>query len=107
MILYLAKVLNDSLNKSEIDKLLGSIADASINSLENFLKSKINEQDASKIVKPFRVIQSLRSSGSAHIKGKNFFKNISKADLEKLSNIKKFLVILENIIDSLERLSTI
>lgn len=107
MILYLAKVLNDSLNKSELDKILGSKEDASINSLENFIKSKINEQDAIDIVKPFRIIQSLRSSGSAHIKGKGYFKNISKADLEKLSNIKRFIVILENITDSLERLALI
>lgn len=87
MILYLAKVLNDSLNKSEIDRLLGSKAEASINSLESYLKSKINEQDAIDIVKPFRIIQSLRSSTSAHLKGKQYLKNISKADLEKLSNI--------------------
>ncbi len=107
MILYLAKVLNDSLNKSGIDKLLGSKTDASINSLESYLKSHISEQDAIDIVKPFRIIQSLRSSGSAHLKGKLYLKNISKADLEKLSNVKKFIVILENIIDSLERISVI
>ncbi|MFW9989329.1 MAG: hypothetical protein ACFFC3_11790 [Candidatus Odinarchaeota archaeon] len=70
MILYLAKVLNNSSNKSEIDKLLGAKESGSVNSLENFIKSKIDEKEAINIVKSFRIVQSLRSSGSAHIKGK-------------------------------------
>ena len=107
MVLFLAKVLNDSINKSELDKLLGNKEDASINSLESFITSRINEKEANDIIKPFRVTQSLRSSGSAHVKGEGYLKNISKADLEKLSNIKRFIVILENITDSIERLATI
>jgi len=107
MVLFLAKVLNDSINKSELDKLLGNKENASINSLESFIKSRIDEQEALEIIKSFRMVQSLRSSGSAHAKGKGYLKNISKADLEKLSNIQRFKVILENIIDSLERLPII
>lgn len=103
MILNLAKVLNEPLNKLSLDNSV----DTSINALENFLNSKIDSQEVSDIIKPFKIVQSLRSSGAAHLKGKNYLKNISRAGLNELSNQNKFTVLLKDVTQSLEKLAKI
>jgi hypothetical protein len=99
----LAKIVNDSLNQ----RSLSGTSDKPINALETFLVSKVGSITVKELVKPFRIIQDLRSSGVAHRKGENYSKNINKHGLNGLSNQKKFVLILQKLTDVLEKLALI
>lgn len=97
----IAKVVVDSLVKDNLDKN----ANASIKALSNFLHTKIEEHEVEDIVLPFKMIQGLRSTGSAHLKGKNYSKIISDHELDALTNSEKFKKIVLMITQSLNSIS--
>ncbi|MDD2382667.1 MAG: hypothetical protein PHN18_00605 [Sulfurospirillaceae bacterium] len=92
LVLALTKILLDSLNEKELNKLIKSsnISDikGSINRLEKVLEDNQIVDDENSIVF-LRNVQNLRSSSSAHRKGKNYQK-IAKEfgiDNKSLSNV--------------------
>jgi hypothetical protein len=97
---YLAKILVDSLNKGHLEEQQSG----SIEAFQNFLSANFGSQPALEISKSFRMIQELRSSGSAHRKGKKFEKCIRKYGLDNLSIQKRFEVVLDGITGALEML---
>jgi hypothetical protein len=99
----LAKILNDSLNH----RSLNSSAEGSINALENFLTPKVGGEEAHQLVEPFRMIQNLRSSGTAHRKGENYSQYVARYGLGGFSNQKKFIALLVKVGSSLEKLAII
>ncbi|MFC1903528.1 hypothetical protein ACFLW9_01435 [Chloroflexota bacterium] len=99
----LAKVLNDSLNKDDLDRN----AEGSIKALENFLASRIDENRARDIVEPFRMIQNIRSSGVAHRKGSKYSEYIARYGLSGFTNQRKFLAFLIKVTESLKKLALV
>lgn len=94
LVLALTKILLDSLNEKELNKLIKSsnINDikGSINRLENVLEDNqiIVDKDA---ITFLRNLQNLRSSSSAHRKGKNYQKiaKLFEIDNKSLSSVFK------------------
>jgi hypothetical protein len=72
--MYLTKVLVDSLNEAEIAKhIAGTPNQKGIDKMAEYLKcEKVSDYDQH--VEFLRDLQSLRSSGAAHRKGKNYEK---------------------------------
>ena len=91
-ILYLAKLLPDSIDKGQLLKRVsaerkGLKEPGSIEILEVFLKHESLPDD---IINHLRRVQDLRSSGVAHRKGRRYTKNVSKYGLDKTSG-KEFI----------------
>lgn len=104
----LAKILPDSINVSELKKLIKTSEkiQGSINLLVKVLVSyfKIEEIEAEKLIRPLREIQSLRSSGVAHRKGKEYEKIVKRLGLNEESYIDFFRRILEDVVVMFEEL---
>ncbi len=107
-ILNLAKILPDSLNQKELKKLSSKEYDGSISYLEDSLVNSfgISNQDSENTVKPLRIIQDLRSSGTAHRKSKDFGKKLTRMGIDKKSKIDFFYELLQDLINMLDTLST-
>ena len=97
----LAKVTVDSINVPILSRESGQKIDrnaikGSIDLLEAYLiKIGVKDSERAQILFPFHAIQSIRSTGSAHRKGSNFEKTLTKLQLDNLSNhnkIKKLVV---------------
>jgi len=89
-LVFLAKLLPDSINKSELGIRLAwnprtSDENNRISFLEKFLEElfKIDSKSTEQIVRPIRVVQSLRSASAAHKKSKRLRKLLKKLGLEK------------------------
>lgn len=80
-ILWLAKLLVDSLNEAELVKGFSENKEKrGIDKFESFLKSKQCEH-TEEIVQFLRDLQQLRSTGTAHRKGRNYQKVIDRLGL--------------------------
>lgn len=80
-ILWLAKLLVDSLNEAELVKgFPGNKEKRGIDKFESFLKSKQCDH-VEDIVQFFRNLQKIRSTGTAHRKGRNYQEVIEQLDL--------------------------
>jgi hypothetical protein len=110
-VLYLAKILIDSISKGEIDRRISSHSDSkSIESLRSFLTEITDCQgaDVTRIIDNFSMIQGIRSSGAAHSKGTKFGTKLEKYGLAKLpNNVKRFEEILNGAREALAILSSI
>jgi hypothetical protein len=110
-ILYLAKILIDSMNKSEMDKRISkSSQSGSIESLGFFLSeiTECQDTDISIIIDTFSMIQTIRSTGAAHSKGSKFEGKMIKYGLTELpNNMKRFEEILNRAREALIILSSI
>lgn len=104
LIIYLSKIMIDSLNNEFIKNQLKNEKakkEGSISKLENwFLESGLD--DYKEYIKILRDIQNLRSSGSAHRKGSNYDKIVKKLDIIKKGYILSFSEILEKTIEFLD-----
>jgi len=110
LVLFLAKLTNDSVNVEFLKKVTGKSIDevkikGSIDLLFKFLEDfKVDVEKISIIVKPFKMLQQIRSSGSAHRRGRNFSRVLRKYNLLNLSNQNKFKKIVKDLNNSLEML---
>lgn len=110
-ILALAKILPDSINNSELEKLFktSEAKKGSINTLEKALIShfKVEETKAKELLQPLRDIQDLRSSGVAHRKGSRYKKVAESLALHKESYKNFFRKILEDVVGMLKQLQKV
>lgn len=104
VVISLSKIILESLNVSQMKRSINfDENDKSITILEKYLRQK-HKFESVEMFKFLRSLQELRSSGSAHSKGKNYkkaYKGFDKGDLSKtFENILiesiKFLNTLEN-----------
>lgn len=110
LILILTKIVNDSINKKLLKKLVKSDEKGSINLLTALLKginTKLNLINEQKINRGFYILQSMRSSGVAHRKGKKYNETLKKYSLEQLNYSRKFEKILNEVINSLNAILTL
>lgn len=110
LILGLAKILIDSLNEKELNKLIpkdsrGTIK-GSISRLETALIA-VGEENADKHIEFLRRLQNLRSSGSAHRKGNNYRKIANDFGIDNQSLRTVFAGILEQALAFIDFLTTI
>lgn len=105
----LAKVLPDSINVSELKKLIGISVTGSIKILEKTLISyfSVEKTQANEILQPLRFIQSLRSSGVAHRKGDKYEEIAQSLGLSEESYINFFRRLLENVVSVLKKLQEV
>lgn len=105
-IMYLTKFFVDSLNEEGIEKRIAIAENAKgIDKLEEFLKS-IDLPDYKTHIKLFRDLQSLRSTGSAHRKGRNYEKTAQKLGLNEKDKRVVFMELLDRAISFLEAMRT-
>lgn len=105
LILALAKILVDSLNEQELNKLIPVSERADIKgSISRLEKTLIGQgrQGHGEHIKFLRNLQNLRSSGTAHRKGSNYQKIASEFDLESRSLRNVFQGILGRAVAFLE-----
>jgi hypothetical protein len=104
-ILYLVKLVIDSLNESKLAETGGALDDRKgIQKFESFLKAN-NYSNVDKDVAALRALQNLRSSGVAHAKGKNFDKIQRSVGLDQRSPRTVFRDLLNGINQMLSDLS--
>ena len=107
----LAKILPDSINNSELKRLIenSEAVQGSIDLLEKALIShfKVEETKAKELLQPLRDIQSLRSSSVAHRKGKEYERVAKRLGLHEESYINFFRKILEDVVGMLKQLQKV
>jgi hypothetical protein len=102
-----AKLFVDALDESLIVRLGGDREQkGSINRLKSWLGTMgLAESAVGTIVSPLRDIQSLRSSGSAHLKGKNYARALHTAGVTHMPNSARVAHLLAALVTSLTALS--
>jgi hypothetical protein len=106
-VMYLTKILIDSLNEAEITKQIGSASGAKgISKLEEYLKKK-KVPDFEKHIQFLRDLQSLRSTGAAHRKGENYDKIARKLGLGREDRRAVFARFLTKAIELLDAVGKI
>jgi len=87
-VLYLAKILSDSINVKELRKLCTEPEEEKIKSLERALADhfSIDEDEAKELVEPLWLMQRMRSSASAHRRSKDFQKTARRLGLADSTN---------------------
>lgn len=83
-LLYLVKLMVDSLNEQELARVCGGALadDKSINKLSRYLASQ-KYTNVNRDIQLLRILQELRSSGAVHRKGNNFDKIRDKVGLNR------------------------
>ena len=106
-ILTLAKVLIDALNENEIEKNISPSPDTrrGITKFSVFLEEK-NFVDYQEGLTLLRDIQSIRSSGVAHLKGSNYSKLVRNLQLSEKELQRVFCDLLDQSAKFLEKLSS-
>ena len=113
LVIALAKIATDSLNVSLLSAATGKKIDpkseikGSIDLLGVYLeKMQLDESEREQVLRAFRAVQTIRSSGAAHSKKpKEFAKVLKKFDLENLPNSNKFRKLIVDITQSLRCLT--
>lgn len=104
-LLYLVKLLIDSLNEAELAKIGGADAgDKGITKFEKFLKAK-NYVHVDRDISILRTLQNLRSTGAAHAKGKSFDKVQRTVGLDQKSPKLVFRNLLDQVNQMLSDIS--
>ena len=115
-ILGFAKVTTDSFNENLLSEITGKkIGDlnsknSKINGLsglffEFLLQQLVDEKIVERIIEPFNIIQSIRSTSVAHRKSKDLDKTLEKYNLKQLSHEDKMKVIVLKLIASFKILN--
>jgi hypothetical protein len=105
-IMYLAKLIVDSLNEAEIGKRIPSVPDQKgIAKLEVFLKARLS--DPALHIEFLRDLQSLRSTGSAHLKSATYEKIARKLGLYERDPRRVFEELLDKAIGMLYALNSV
>lgn len=110
----LSKFTSDALNVTLLKKVTGLSIDrdgpikGSIDLLEKFLEQKETPHDVKeRIIVGFRVVQRLRSAGTAHRKDDEFDRLLMKYNLSNLSHYDKVKEIIKGVIQSLKLLLSV
>ncbi len=91
LILLLAKGVIDYLNVKALRRL-PSVTDVraqSIKCLETWVSSSGGDSDT--LIRPLRVLQGLRSTGPAHLRGKDWYATLTRAGLDALRPDEQFV----------------
>ena len=101
-VITLTKLLVDSLNESELKKRVGDLdAEAKgLRKLAAFLK-ETGFSDVEWAIEFLKNLQNLRSTGSAHRKGKNYEKIVGKLGIQLAKKGEAFEVLLRTAVDVL------
>jgi hypothetical protein len=85
-VLFLVKLVIDSMNEAELAKVCGGALrdEKGISKFERYLKAQ-NYPNAGRDIDALRILQRLRSSGAAHAKGENFDKIQASVGLDRNS----------------------
>ncbi|WP_371558465.1 hypothetical protein OG416_35650 (plasmid) [Streptomyces longwoodensis] len=105
LILLLAKGVIDYLDVKALRHLPG-VTDSkaqSINCLEAWVSSSGGDSDA--LIRPLRVLQGLRSTGPAHLRGKDWHATLTRAGLDALRPDEQFVQVLTLTGDALSALA--
>ena len=99
----LAKLVVDSINIPEITKTLKleKPPEGGLNRLELFLVSA-GFTDAKQQIEPLRVIQGLRSTGAAHVKGEQYTGAMKRGGLEGLSLVDASMKVFQGAVNFLQ-----
>jgi hypothetical protein len=99
----LAKLLNDFLFEEKIKAALRvqPANPGGLNLLQQFL-TEAGHPDADKRIKPLRLIQELRSKGSAHRKSKDYWNSLKQAGLDRLPLIQTSMKVFAGAVTFLE-----
>jgi len=104
-LLFLVKLVIDSLNEAELTKACGTLPnEQGIGKFERYLKAQ-NYTNVDRDIGALRVLQALRSSGVAHAKGKNFDKIQKSVGLDRSSPRDVFRSLLSGVNQMLSDLS--
>ncbi|BDB63437.1 hypothetical protein [Rhodococcus sp. RDE2] len=101
-IIALAIGLVEALDVKVLRKVAGT-DDQSLNCLQKIVED--SNGNASDLVGPLRLLQGLRSTGAAHMKGSNFEATLVRAGLDSISPDKQFEQIVERVTDALHGLT--
>lgn len=114
--LALAKITTDALNVSLLKKQTGKKIDPTgeirnkIDMFEEFLKQTGAEMNTlTRVSEVFRMVQTIRSTGPAHPKKKNFMKGLERygiSDLTNYNRIRKMILDLAQVLNSILSLLT-
>ncbi|MCF2434317.1 hypothetical protein LV779_02760 [Streptomyces thinghirensis] len=105
LILLLAKGVIDYLNVKALRRL-PSVTDVkaqSISCLETWVSSSGGDSDA--LIRPLRILQGLRSTGPAHLRGKGWHATLTRAGLDALRPDEQFVQVLTLTGDALSALA--
>jgi hypothetical protein len=105
LILLLAKGIIDYLDVKALRRLPG-VTDSkaqSINCLEAWVSSSGADSDT--LIRPLRVLQGLRSTGPAHLRGKDWHATLTRAGLDGLRPDEQFVQVLTMTGDALNALA--
>ncbi|MDQ0784507.1 hypothetical protein QFZ64_000004 [Streptomyces sp. B3I8] len=105
LILLLAKGVIDYLDVKALRRLPG-VTDTkaqSINCLEAWVSSSGGDNDT--LIRPLRVLQGLRSTGPAHLRGKDWHATLTRAGLDALRPDEQFVQVLTLTGDALSALA--
>jgi hypothetical protein len=106
-VMYLTKLLVDSINEAEIvQQIQGAPAQKGIDKLEEYLKLR-KLPDYGKHIQFLRQLQSLRSSGAAHRKSKNYEKAATGLGLDEKDTRVVYEELLGRAIDCLNALESL
>jgi len=91
----LEKITNDSINVALLKGITtkginGNEVKGPIDLLRIFLQKRCKQDDIETIILAFHQLQNIRSTSSAHRKGKGYFRALKQYNLKNLSNRKKF-----------------
>jgi hypothetical protein len=101
-VLYLAKLLVDSLNEEGLSVRLGDRvkSEKGLSKLERFLKER-GDSDARSLLKPFADVQGLRSRGAAHRKGSAFDITVAIGELGRQKGFEQLMRAATETLDAL------
>jgi hypothetical protein len=103
----LAKLLNDFLNEAKIKAAIKAqpMPEGGLNRLQRFLLDS-GHVDAEPQLKPLRIVQDLRSKGSAHGKSKEYTSCLDRAGLAGLSIVECSSRVFSGAVDFIEWIRT-
>ena len=91
-ILNMAKIFVDGINESDLVRNMPQAESGKsiCNMLRFLVKAGLEPDEAEKIAAGFRMIQSLRSTAAAHLRGENYERDLRRFDLERRDPKDKF-----------------
>lgn len=101
---YLAKILPDSINKGALLAFLGADNEsAPIEALRRFVDEVGADGEA--IVEPIRALQTIRSKGVAHRRGRGYAQALRRFGLSELTNVEIFRTLALRLAESVQSIA--
>lgn len=113
-LIFLAKLLPDSINKSELKGIVtwrppASDENTKIRYLEKFLEELfgVDSTESGQIAQPFRNLQRLRSESAAHRKSERFGKTLTKMGLNRKDPQEIFVFLVSSLIVEMQKIKAL